>query len=65
MKKDNDIFFKLGLGLQLLLIPTAFLYHFSSEANRYNWVLGICLVVVTLLFLWPQTIVVRAKRHEQ
>lgn len=62
MKRDNDIFFKLGLGLQLVLIPIAFLYHFSSEASRYNWVLGICLALVTLLFLWPQTIIVRAKR---
>lgn len=62
MRKNNDIFFKLGLALQLLLIPVAFLYHFSSEDNNYNWVLGICLALVIILFLWPQTLVVRAKR---
>lgn len=62
MKKDSDIFFKLGLILQLLLIPVAFLYHFSSESSNYNIVLGICLAVVVVLFAWPQTIMVRAKR---
>jgi uncharacterized protein with PQ loop repeat len=62
MRKDSDIFFKLGLVLQLLLIPVAFLYHFSSEGSNYNIVLGICLALVVILFLWPQTIMIRAKR---
>jgi hypothetical protein len=62
MKSGHDVLFKLGLGLQVLLIPIAFLWHFSSEANYYNWVLVLCLAVIIALFLWPQAVVVRLQR---
>jgi uncharacterized protein with PQ loop repeat len=62
MKNKRDIVFKAGLGLQLLLVPIAFLWRFGPEANYYNWVLIICLAVVAALFFWPQAIVVRLKR---
>ncbi len=62
MNSKRDILFKAGLGLQLLLIPTAFLWRFSPEANYYNFVLIVCLAAVAALFFWPQAIVVRLKR---
>lgn len=62
MKEGRDIAFKIGLGLQLLLIPTVFLYHFGQEANYYNWITSISFIIVVVLFFWPQAIMVRAKR---
>jgi uncharacterized protein with PQ loop repeat len=60
--KQRDIIFKIGLGLQLLLIPVALLWHFSQEANYYNWVVGISFALVAALFFWPQTLLGRLKR---
>jgi uncharacterized protein with PQ loop repeat len=60
--KQRDIIFKIGLGLQLLLIPIALLWHFSQEANYYNWVVGISFALVAALFFWPQTLLGRLKR---
>jgi len=62
MSNNRDILFKCGLALQLLLIPVAFLWHFSQEANYYNWVIAISFIVVVALFFWPQAIQVRTKR---
>lgn len=62
MSNYRDIVFKCGLALQLLLIPIAFLWHFSQEANYYNWVITISFIVVVALFFWPQAIQVRTRR---
>ncbi|HSW98393.1 MAG TPA: hypothetical protein VLF71_01000 [Candidatus Saccharimonadales bacterium] len=62
MNNHRDILFKCGLILQLALIPVAFLWHFSQEANYYNWVITISFIAVATLFLWPQAIQVRTKR---
>lgn len=59
---QRDIIFKLGLGLQLLLIPVAILWRFSQEANYYNWVIGISFAIILCLFFWPQTLLGRLKR---
>lgn len=62
MKTNRDILFKVGLGLQLVLIPIAFLWRFGPEANYYNWVLAGCLVTIVALCFWPQAVVLRLKR---
>jgi len=62
MSSKKDVWFKIGLFLQLLLIPLAFLWHFSSDAFYYNWILMGAAVVIVALSLWPQAIVVRVKR---
>lgn len=62
MSNHRDILFKCGLALQLLLIPVSFLWHFSQEANYYNWVIIMSFIVVVSLFFWPQAIQVRTKR---
>ena len=62
MNKSRDIVFKIGLGLQLLLIPVAFLWRFGQEANYYNWVITIAFLLIVCLFAWPQAITVRVKR---
>src|SRR5689334_3692977 len=60
--KQRDIIFKLSLSLQLLLIPIAFLWRFSQEANYYNWIISISFLVIVGLFFWPQTLLGRLKR---
>jgi hypothetical protein len=62
MNSSRDIVFKVGLGLQLVLIPVAFLWRFSQEANYYNWVIALSFMAITALFLWPQAIQVRTDR---
>lgn len=60
--KQRDIIFKIGLGLQLLLIPIAMLWRFSQEANYYNWIISASFIAVIGLFFWPQTLLGRIKR---
>ncbi len=60
--KQRDIIFKLGLALQLILIPVALLWRFSQEANYYNWVISSSFIIVVGLFFWPQTLLGRLKR---
>jgi hypothetical protein len=60
--KQRDIIFKLGLALQLLLIPIALLWRFSQEENYYNWIISASFIVVMGLFFWPQTLLGRLKR---
>lgn len=62
MRSRKDILFRLGLAVQLLLIPIAFLWHFSPEANYYNWVLIVAATTAIVLSFWPQAIVERMKR---
>jgi len=62
MDNKKDMLFRIGLALQLLLIPVALLWRFSSEANYYNWVLVMAAAIVVALCFWPQAIVVRMKR---
>lgn len=62
MKKNHDVLFKLGIALQALLIPLAFLWRFSPEANYYNWAISICSLLVIALCFWPQATIVRLKR---
>ena len=62
MKNGRDVAFKIGLGLQLVLIPAALLWRFSQEDNYYNWIIAACVAAVIGLSLWPQTIVVRMQR---
>src|SRR5215211_1361782 len=62
MNTNRDMLFKVGLGLQLLLIPVAFLWHFSPEANYYDIVVLLAFLAITALFFWPQAIQIRAKR---
>ncbi len=60
--KQRDVIFKLGLALQLLLIPLALLWRFSQEANYYNWIISASFIIVVGLFFWPQTLLGRLKR---
>lgn len=62
MNKNRDTVFKIGLGLQLLLIPVAFLWRFGQEANYYNLVVTVAFLLIVSLFAWPQAITVRVKR---
>jgi len=62
MSNNRDMLFKLGLTLQLLLIPVVFLWRFSQEANYYNIIITVSFLVVIALFFWPQATVVRVKR---
>lgn len=62
MSRSRDVVFKAGLGLQLVLIPVAFLWRFSQEANYYNWVIAFAFAAIAALFLWPQAIQVRTDR---
>lgn len=60
--KQRDTIFKIGLGVQLLLIPVALLWRFSQEANYYYWVIGMSFLIILGLFFWPQTLLGRLKR---
>jgi hypothetical protein len=62
MKKNHDVLFKVGIGLQALLIPIAFIWRFSPEANYYNWAITICTLLVLVLCFWPQATIVRLER---